>query len=939
MGMSARTRVLIVALLTAAGLSVSGTARASEPDGASIRAARPTAEARLLKQHPNASFYRTGSTVTTISGAEVSFGTTPVESAEAFLASHAGVLGVTRDDLTEGSLAADGAQVRGLMPVRDAQGNWTGEFKFTLVSYLQVRDGLRVYGGDVRILTRNEANSPAVLVRSALRSIAAFRPDQDALANPRVNKAFENAAAKYPGIGDFSPPELVIYAGDEVERPVAPTLALVFEGTVGNAMDAGYAKYRLIADAASGAVIFSESLIHHTDVSGQITGISTDGFKSAECNTESSKPMQYARASIGATTVYADVDGNFTVPNAGTGSVSVVGSLQGKYFNVYTPSSLEPTLSASVTPPGPANIEFNTANTNETRRASVNAYHQANVARDFLLAHSPGFPTIASQTNFRINVAVSGTCNAFYDGTSINFYSAGGGCANTAFSDVVHHEYGHHIVQVAGSGQGAYGEGTGDCIGVLISDQPVLGYGFQNNCAAGIRNANNTCQYSSSSCSSCGSAIHSCGQLISGCVWSLRNNLVTGYPSTYKTILADLVTNAVLLHTGTSINSQIYTDYVTLDGGVGGPHYCEITDAFAAHGLATSSGTLMAFTFPSGVPTLLPPGGGVVGTVQAVAGTCEGPQAGTGVLYVDVEDDGTYVQYAMNQVSSNVYELNFPPTDCESTVRWYVTATTTNAAVRSDTGNAPTSYHVAVAGSAQIVALNDNFQTNMGWVATVSGATTGQWQRGVPADPFGSAPPTDYDGSGQCYVTDNRVGTGVGSYDIDGGSVILTSPAMDATGGAEAFLSYARWYDNTGAGSGGDPNNDLFVIEVSNNNGGSWVNLETVGPAVQSSGGWYYKSFKLSSTLALTSQMKVRFNASDLGTGSVVEAAVDAVKLVVIGCNCPSDYNGDGFVTGEDFDEFIVAFEAGDIEADFNNDTFVTGEDFDAFVEAFVAGC
>ncbi len=54
---------------------------------------------------------------------------------------------------------------------------------------------------------------------------------------------------------------------------------------------------------------------------------------------------------------------------------------------------------------------------------------------------------------------------------------------------------------------------------------------------------------------------------------------------------------------------------------------------------------------------------------------------------------------------------------------------------------------------------------------------------------------------------------------------------------------------------------------------------------------------------------------------------------------CRADYNGDGFVTGEDFDEFVDAFYFGLPSADFNLDTFVTGDDFDAFVAAFESGC
>ena len=55
--------------------------------------------------------------------------------------------------------------------------------------------------------------------------------------------------------------------------------------------------------------------------------------------------------------------------------------------------------------------------------------------------------------------------------------------------------------------------------------------------------------------------------------------------------------------------------------------------------------------------------------------------------------------------------------------------------------------------------------------------------------------------------------------------------------------------------------------------------------------------------------------------------------------DCPSDFNRDGFVSGEDFDQFIEAFELGLATADFDRNDFVNGDDFDLFMEAFVAGC
>lgn len=54
---------------------------------------------------------------------------------------------------------------------------------------------------------------------------------------------------------------------------------------------------------------------------------------------------------------------------------------------------------------------------------------------------------------------------------------------------------------------------------------------------------------------------------------------------------------------------------------------------------------------------------------------------------------------------------------------------------------------------------------------------------------------------------------------------------------------------------------------------------------------------------------------------------------------CTADFNGDGFVNGDDFDGYVAAFELGDDTADYNHDGFVTGDDFDSYVAAFEIGC
>jgi len=64
---------------------------------------------------------------------------------------------------------------------------------------------------------------------------------------------------------------------------------------------------------------------------------------------------------------------------------------------------------------------------------------------------------------------------------------------------------------------------------------------------------------------------------------------------------------------------------------------------------------------------------------------------------------------------------------------------------------------------------------------------------------------------------------------------------------------------------------------------------------------------------------------------------VNAHQAYLIGC--PADFDGNGFVNGDDYDAFATLFDIGHSGADFNGDGFVNGDDYDAFASAFDAGC
>jgi len=305
-------------------------------------------------------------------------------------------------------------------------------------------------------------------------------------------------------------------------------------------------------------------------------------------------------------------------------------------------------------------------------------------------------------------------------------------------------------------------------------------------------------------------------------------------------------------------------------------------------------------------------------------------------------NNGPFTATTLVPLSGDDYTATIPAAQCHDDVRIYIAAEGQTAGVVTFPATAPTDTFSPIVNDFTTLFV-DNFNEDLGWTVSgpVTGTFSGQWERGVPAG-FGDRgdPLSDADFSGSAFLTGNAPG----NTDVDGGKTLLTSPAFDMSQTPDAMISYSRWYDNTGGGTGTAPGEDIFLVEISNNNGSSWTELETVGPNTdESAGGWFTVEHRVADFVTPTANVKIRFTAEDIDAGSVVEAAVDAI-LTGIQCEepkdpCVADFTNDGIVNFFDVSAFLQGFNNQDPISDLTNDGIWNFFDVSTFLQAFAKGC
>jgi hypothetical protein len=302
----------------------------------------------------------------------------------------------------------------------------------------------------------------------------------------------------------------------------------------------------------------------------------------------------------------------------------------------------------------------------------------------------------------------------------------------------------------------------------------------------------------------------------------------------------------------------------------------------------------LSITYPDGIPVAVDPAG------QALRVRIHGNVAGQlvgGTPKLWTSTGGAWTSSNLVPLAGEDFAALFPAVPCGTTFDWYVAAQSQNGIVWTSPENAPEAHETVSAGYSTLAYANYDFETSGGFQTGIAGdtATSGVWAR---VDPIGTLAQPEDDHSAApgtfCWVTQNGLSGGaVDASDVDGGTTTLRSPNYDMSGPYRWVVSYWRWYSND---QGGAPHTDVFKVDVSNDGGAGWVNVETVGPTgPETSGGWYRHEFIVDQFVTPTTLTRFRFVASDTGVDSVVEAAIDDVSITRVSCDGARVFcSGDG---------------------------------------------
>ncbi len=661
-------------------------------------------------------------------------------------------------------------------------------------------------------------------------------------------------------------------------------------------------RYLTYVDALSGKILMRKNLVSHANGGPRkpneedfVVDVQVNGglYMTNPYGTITTEGLNNIYVVVSGTTYNTGLTGGGTLAvNAGSNATI---KLQGPWSSVNTNGVIPQknvTLQAGLN-----TIDMSTA----ANVKELSAYKSVNRIHDHCKYWMPTFTGMDFQLPTNIDLT-SGNCNAFYDGTAINFYALANGCnASSLVSDVVFHEYGHGINDNYYQSQGgtfvngAMGEGYADYWAISCSNNPVLGVGFYVDNQDPIRRYDTERKVYPIDLIG---EVHADGEIIMGAWWDTHVLLGNDWAVTMPIFLGAYA--GLQAETADGNEGEAYTDVLLDalladddDGNLtnGTPHGYQIIQGFYLHGITLISPALLSHTpvyfgDPS-VPITL--------TADLQLNFPYTQYLADVNCHYQV-NNGAWQTVAMTDASGS-YSTSFDGFPAGTVLKYYFTANDINGLVGTvDPVGAhqtlfPTIPHIMLIGVTEVGREDcDNNEDWGTWQAGIPGdnATTGIWllEIPVPSTTVDVAPGTIVQtgdqvtpGGEYCFFTGNgTVGGGIGENDVDGGKTTLQTPTINLSNFTNPIISYYRWYTNSPPG-GANPGADYWQVRMSNDNGATWTYVENTKTSDMR---WRRNAIHVSDYMTPTAQMKFQFIASDsirptvnLTGGSLVEGALD----------------------------------------------------------------
>ncbi|WP_225408336.1 endopeptidase [Stigmatella hybrida] len=241
-------------------------------------------------------------------------------------------------------------------------------------------------------------------------------------------------------------------------------------------------RWKVTVDAQTGEVLSMEDDNHYLDATlkGGVypsTNIGTCADNTVCGTLQPNTPMPWANTGFAAPNNYTDGAGVYSYTS---GTVST--TLDGKYVKI-SDSCGTPSFSSAtgfIDMGGKNNDHDCTTGGGGTGNtaAARSCFYELNKLKEQARGWLPSNTWL--QGKLTANVNLSSTCNAFWNGSTVNFYKSGGGCRNTGeIGAVFDHEWGHGMDDFDANGTlSNSSEGYADIAAIYRLQTSCIGFGF-----------------------------------------------------------------------------------------------------------------------------------------------------------------------------------------------------------------------------------------------------------------------------------------------------------------------------------------------------------------------------------------------------------------------------------------------------------------------------